>query len=78
MIAGEHLAVPSREVSIPAMAATAAAAITTGAPPYKGEWRSSKTRPRHLEREAIVYVRQSTPHQIVEHGESLCAAICVA
>ena len=72
MIASERLAVLSREVSTsPAMATTAAAAITASTPPYKGEWRSSKMRPRHLEREAIVYVRQSTPHQIVEHGESL-------
>ena len=71
MIAGERFAVLSREVSSPAMASTEAAAITTGTPPLKGEWRSSKMRPRHLEREAIVYVRQSTPHQIVEHGESL-------
>ena len=41
-------------------------------------WRSSKSRPRHLERQAIVYVRQSTPHQMAENRESLCAAICVA
>ena len=71
MIADKRLVVPSREVSGPAVASTAAATITTGTPPYKSEWRSSKTRPRHLEREAIVYVRQSTPQQIVEHGESL-------
>jgi DNA invertase Pin-like site-specific DNA recombinase len=36
-----------------------------------GDWRSPKTRQRHLERQALVYVRQSTPHQIVEHTESL-------
>jgi DNA invertase Pin-like site-specific DNA recombinase len=71
MIADKRLGAPSREISGPAVASTAAATITTGTPPYKSEWRSSKTRPRHLEREAIVYVRQSTPHQIVEHGESL-------
>jgi DNA invertase Pin-like site-specific DNA recombinase len=70
MITDKHLGAPSREVSGPAVASTAAATITTGTP-YKSEWRSSKTRPRHLEREAIVYVRQSTPHQIVEHRESL-------
>jgi Recombinase zinc beta ribbon domain/Recombinase len=69
MIADKRLGAPSREVSGPAVASTAT--ITTGTPPYKSEWRSSKTRPRHLEREAIVYVRQSTPQQIVEHGESL-------
>jgi hypothetical protein len=36
-----------------------------------GQWWSSKVRPRHLERHADVYVRQSTPHQMIEHGESL-------
>jgi DNA invertase Pin-like site-specific DNA recombinase len=34
-------------------------------------WRSSKIRSHHLNREAIVYVRQSTQHQVAEHGESL-------
>src|SRR5581483_1586930 len=29
-----------------------------------------KIRPRHLDRLAIVYVRQSTPHQVAEHRES--------
>jgi DNA invertase Pin-like site-specific DNA recombinase len=29
-----------------------------------------KVRPRHLERSAVVYVRQSTPQQVVEHRES--------
>jgi DNA invertase Pin-like site-specific DNA recombinase len=32
--------------------------------------RSSKIQPRHLERLAIVYVRQSSPQQVLEHGES--------
>src|SRR5438445_1530589 len=32
---------------------------------------STKVRDRHLERLAIVYVRQSTPHQMIEHPESL-------
>src|SRR5580765_7796859 len=35
------------------------------------DWRSSKTTVHHLQRQAIVYVRQSTPHQMAEHGESL-------
>ena len=39
--------------------------------PYKGEWRSSKAGPHHLERQAFVYVRQSTPQQVTEHRESL-------
>ncbi len=29
-----------------------------------------KIRPRHLDRLAIVYVRQSTPHQVASHRES--------
>jgi len=33
--------------------------------------RSPKIEPRHLERQALVYVRQSTPHQMWEHPESL-------
>src|SRR5436190_19045443 len=32
--------------------------------------RSTKIQPRHLERSAIVYVRQSTPMQVLEHVES--------
>jgi hypothetical protein len=32
--------------------------------------RSPKLRPWHLDRGAIVYVRQSTPQQVVEHQES--------
>ena len=32
--------------------------------------RSTKILPRHLERSAIVYVRQSTPMQVLEHVES--------
>lgn len=32
--------------------------------------RSSKIQQRHLERSAIVYVRQSTPMQVLEHAES--------
>jgi hypothetical protein len=27
--------------------------------------------PRHVERQAVVYVRQSTPHQALAHQESL-------
>jgi DNA invertase Pin-like site-specific DNA recombinase len=33
-------------------------------------WGTSKIRPRHLERLAIVYVRQSTAQQVLEHRES--------
>lgn len=33
-------------------------------------WRSDKILPEHLERLAIVYVRQSTPQQVLNHQES--------
>jgi DNA invertase Pin-like site-specific DNA recombinase len=33
-------------------------------------WGTSKIRPRHLDRLAIVYVRQSTAQQVLEHRES--------
>ena len=32
--------------------------------------RSPKLRPWHLDRSAFVYVRQSTPQQVLEHHES--------
>ena len=54
--------------------ATAAAA---GQPPPAGDparrsppFRSAKIQDRHLERLAIVYIRQSTPQQVLEHRES--------
>src|ERR1043166_9884031 len=31
---------------------------------------ASKILPQHLQRLAVVYVRQSTPHQVLEHRES--------
>lgn len=33
-------------------------------------WETGKIRPRHLDRLAIVYVRQSTAQQVLEHCES--------
>ena len=42
-----------------------------GTPPRPKRLGSTKIDQRHLERLAIVYVRQSTPQQIVEHRESL-------
>jgi DNA invertase Pin-like site-specific DNA recombinase len=33
-------------------------------------WYTEKIRPRHVERLAVVYVRQSTMHQVLEHQES--------
>jgi len=39
--------------------------------PVRPEWASgSKVSPRHLDRLAMVYVRQSTPQQLVKHQES--------
>src|SRR5438067_8361813 len=32
--------------------------------------RSAKVREHHLQRKAIVYIRQSSPHQVLEHTES--------
>ena len=32
--------------------------------------RSPKLKPWHLERKAIVYVRQSSPQQVIDHQES--------
>ena len=40
-------------------------------PLTSGAWRpSTKIRDRHWERLAIVYVRQSSPHQVLENRES--------
>ncbi len=71
MIAVERLPALSRDAHGPVTASTTATSVTAGAPPHQGGWRSSKMRPRHLQRQAVVYVRQSTPHQMAEHGESL-------
>lgn len=38
--------------------------------PEEGQWYTEKIRPRHLERLAVVYVRQSTMQQVLEHQES--------
>jgi DNA invertase Pin-like site-specific DNA recombinase len=43
---------------------------TPGAIPAVAGLRSSKIRARHLDRLAIVYVRQSSPQQVLEHKES--------
>lgn len=71
MIDSEQSFAPVHEALSAGSVSTAPDSSTLGAPPGKSEWLSPKTRPRHLEREALVYVRQSTPHQVVEHGESL-------
>lgn len=39
-------------------------------PVNESSWGTNKIRPRHLDRLAIVYVRQSTAQQVLEHRES--------
>jgi DNA invertase Pin-like site-specific DNA recombinase len=60
MSAVERTPAPSREAPSPVSASTMA-----------GPWRSSKMRLCHLQRQAKVYLRQSSPRQMVEHRESL-------
>ena len=38
--------------------------------PSLASWNSKKLQPHHLERSAIVYVRQSSPQQVLNHQES--------
>ena len=66
MIAVDRLSVPSDDARSAVTASSSA-----GASPHEGEWRSFKTGPHHLQRQAVVYVRQSSPHQMTEHRESL-------
>ena len=40
--------------------------------------RSPKLRPWHTERQAVVYVRQSTPQQVTEHPESTARQYALA
>lgn len=42
----------------------------TTSPPISTVFRSAKIRPEHLRRLALVYVRQSSPHQVLTHRES--------
>jgi hypothetical protein len=53
-----------------ATASGAAPPEVTACGPLAAGGRPGKIRPHHLERLAIVYVRQSSPQQIVEHPES--------
>ena len=71
MIVNEQRLVPCHELPTTGSASTMSDASTLGVLAGRSEWLSSKTRPCHLERQAAVYVRQSTPQQVVEHGESL-------
>jgi hypothetical protein len=47
-----------------------AAVTVSHAPTPSTCWSSTKLRPRHLEGAALVYVRQSTPQQVLNHRES--------
>jgi len=49
---------------------TRSAAHEADRPSHESPWGTSKIRPRHLDRLAIVYVRQSTTQQVLEHRES--------
>jgi hypothetical protein len=69
MIPVERSPVPSRDADGLVTVSTTATPIAASAPRQTGEWSSCKLRPRHLQRQAIVYVRQSSPHQVAEHGE---------
>jgi DNA invertase Pin-like site-specific DNA recombinase len=51
-------------------ASSRSTAGTAGAIPPIGVPRPSKIRDRHLDRLAVVYVRQSSPQQVLEHRES--------
>ena len=44
--------------------------VTATATPVVCSLRSSKIHDRHLDRLAIVYIRQSTPYQVLNHRES--------
>ena len=60
-------------MSSPATTRIASAALRMpeiSAPPVLRGLRAAKIQDRHLERLAIVYVRQSSPHQVMEHPES--------
>ena len=59
----------SSKPATPVTAAVPAPVVAEPLPPLVGV-RSSKIQPRHLERLAIVYVRQSSPQQVLQHGES--------
>src|SRR5436190_3649853 len=62
----------------PALSSTSSTTATSllargpslGTLPVLGEWRSEKIQPWHWQRLAVVYVRQSTPQQVLDHQES--------
>lgn len=64
--------VKSRErASSHEQATSAKETLTKGGPSTSSLWRpSSKIRDRHWQRLAIVYIRQSSPHQVLENRES--------
>lgn len=44
--------------------------LASGERRYSAGFGAEKIGPRHYERSAIVYIRQSTPHQVLQHRES--------
>ena len=44
--------------------------MNNSAPAHGDESRSPKVKPWHLQRRAVVYVRQSSPQQVLDHRES--------
>jgi DNA invertase Pin-like site-specific DNA recombinase len=71
MTAIERILTLPRAAQGPVAPSTTATSVRAEMASHQEGWWSSKIRPRHLERLPIVYVRQSTPHQIAENGESL-------
>lgn len=62
----------------PAAPSTKAAALSPGAAACSTTFRSEKIAEEHLRRLAIVYVRQSTPQQVLEHRESTARQYALA
>jgi hypothetical protein len=61
----------TRDLPTKAMAGDATVALASSAQePVASSFRTSKIRDQHRERMAIVYVRQSTPQQVIENQES--------
>src|SRR4051794_1242203 len=60
----------------PADAASSASATTV--PAHLLALRSAKVQAHHLDRKAIVYVRQSSPQQVADHKESTARQYALA
>ena len=71
MITDERMPNAKSDFNTPGVASSSSNSEAAPSHAHGGQWRSFKTGPGHLQRRATVYVRQSTPHQMIEHGESL-------